>query len=60
MSRFYMNVDALIEDAKTLNIHPSIIAGRIRKENNDYQIFNSQIGLNQVRKLFVGDEYDFE
>ncbi len=60
MSRFYMNVDALIEDAKTLNIHPSIIAGRIRKENNDYQIFNSQIGLNKVRKLFIGDEYDFE
>lgn len=60
MSRFYMNVDALIEDAKTLNIHPSIIAGRIRKENNDYQIFNSQIGLNKVRKLFLGDEYDFE
>lgn len=60
MSRFYMNEDALIEDAKTLNIHPSIIAGRIRKENNDYQIFNSQIGLNKVRKLFLGDEYDFE
>lgn len=60
MSRFYINEDALIEDAKTLNIHPSIIAGRIRKENNDYQIFNSQIGLNKVRKLFLGDEYDFE
>ena len=60
MSRFYMNEDALIEDAKTLNIHPSIIAGRIRKENHDYQIFNSQIGLNKVRKLFLGDEYDFE
>lgn len=60
MCRFYINEDALNEDAKNLNIHPSIIAGRIRKENNDYQIFNGKIGLKQVRKLFWGDEYDFE
>ncbi|WP_336151286.1 ImmA/IrrE family metallo-endopeptidase [Acinetobacter ursingii] len=60
MCRFYINEDALNEDAKNLNIHPSIIAGRIRKENNDYQIFNGQIGLRQVRKLFWGDENDFE
>lgn len=60
MCRFYINEDALNEDAKNLNIHPSIIAGRIRKENNDYQIFNGQVGLNQVRKLFWSDEDDFE
>lgn len=60
MCRFYINEDALNEDAKNLNIHPSIIAGRIRKENNDYQIFNGQIGLKQVRELFWGDENDFE
>ena len=60
MCRFYINEDALNEDAKNLNIHPSILAGRIRKENNDYQIFNGKIGLKQVRKLFWGNEYDFE
>ncbi|MDC5466705.1 ImmA/IrrE family metallo-endopeptidase [Acinetobacter baumannii] len=60
MCRFYMNEDTLNEDARKLNIHPSIIAGRIRKENNDYQIFNEQIGLKQVRKLFWGSKYDHE
>ena len=60
MCRFYINEDALNEDAKNLDIHPSIIAGRIRKENNNYQIFNGQIGLKQVRKLFWGNENDFE
>ncbi|WP_447505226.1 ImmA/IrrE family metallo-endopeptidase [Acinetobacter pittii] len=60
MSRFYINEEMLNEDARKLNIHPSIIAGRIRKENNDYQIFNEQIGLKQVRKLFWGDKYDYE
>lgn len=60
MSRFYMNVETLEEDARNLHIHPSIIAGRIRVENNNYQIFNDQIGLKQVRKLFWGNNYDFE
>ena len=60
MCRFYLNEATLKEDAENFNIHPSIIAGRIRKENNDYQIFNGKIGLKQVRKLFWGNEYDFE
>lgn len=60
MCRFYLNEDALKEDAENLNIHPSIIAGRIRKENNNYQIFNDQVGLKQVRKLFLDNNYDFE
>ncbi len=60
ISRFYNNVDALNEDSKNLNIHPSIIAGRIRKEENNYKLFNDQIGLKQVRKLFWDNKYDFE
>lgn len=58
--RFYQDKDKLNQDAKNLNIHPSIIAGRIRKESNNYKVFNEQIGLKQVRKLFLDDEYDFE
>lgn len=60
MCRFYLNEATLKEDAENFNIHPSIIAGRIRKENNDYQIFNEQVGLKQVRKLFWDNNYDFE
>ena len=60
MCRFYLNEATLKEDAENFNIHPSIIAGRIRKENNNYQIFNEQVGLKQVRKLFWDNNYDFE
>ena len=60
MCRFYINEDALNEDARNLNIHPSIIAGRLRRENKNYQIFKEKVGLKQVRKLFWGDEYDSE
>lgn len=60
ISRFYQDKDTLYEDARKLNIHPSIIAGRIRKEENNYKIFNEQIGSKQVRKLFWDNKYDFE
>ena len=60
MCRFYLHEATLKEDAENFNIHPSIIAGRIRKENNNYQIFNEQVGLKQVRKLFWDNNYDFE
>ena len=60
MCRFYLNEATLKEDAENFNVHPSIIAGRIRKENNNYQIFNEQVGLKQVRKLFWDNNYDFE
>ncbi|MGM8885737.1 ImmA/IrrE family metallo-endopeptidase [Psychrobacter sp. 1U2] len=60
ISRFYQDEEKLNEDARNLKIHPSIIAGRIRKENDDYRVFNEQIGSKQVRKLFWDNEYDSE
>lgn len=38
--------------SRELKIHPAIIAGRIRKERNNYTIFNELVGGGQVRKLF--------
>ncbi|MCG3760757.1 ImmA/IrrE family metallo-endopeptidase [Vibrio cincinnatiensis] len=39
-------------DAKNLDIHPAIVAGRIRFEKNDYTILNDFLGHGQVRQLF--------
>lgn len=39
-------------DAKNLDIHPAILAGRIRFEKKDYTILNSFLGHGQVRQLF--------
>lgn len=38
--------------SRELKIHPAIIAGRLRKERENYLIFNDLIGHGQVRKHF--------
>ena len=43
------NIDTL---SRELKIHPAIIAGRIRQETRNYQLFSDLIGNGEVRKLF--------
>lgn len=43
------NIDKL---SRELKIHPSIIAGRLRKDIGNYQLFGDMIGQNEVRKIF--------
>lgn len=44
------NIDKL---SRELKIHPSIIAGRIRRETENYQLYNDLIGHGDVRRLFL-------
>ncbi|MBP7663759.1 ImmA/IrrE family metallo-endopeptidase [Shewanella oncorhynchi] len=43
------NIDAL---SKELNIHPAIIAGRLRRESGKYNQFSDLVGYGEVRKHF--------
>lgn len=43
------NIDAL---SRELKIHPAIIAGRIRRETGNYQLFSDLVGNGEIRKLF--------
>ena len=52
LSRFALSRESVQIDAKKLGIGPSIIAGRIRKERDDYTIFGDLIGQNQVARQF--------
>lgn len=52
LSRFALSEEAVRIDAKKLDIDASIIAGRIRKERNNYIILNNLVGLNSVRIQF--------
>jgi HTH-type transcriptional regulator/antitoxin HigA len=54
LSRFALSSEAVKIDAKTLGIDPSIIAGRIRKERNNYMILNDLVGQDTVRRQFDG------
>jgi HTH-type transcriptional regulator/antitoxin HigA len=38
--------------AKRLCVHPAVIAGRLRREANDYRIHRTLVGYNQLRTLF--------
>jgi|HubBroStandDraft_1064217.scaffolds.fasta_scaffold00040_40 HTH-type transcriptional regulator/antitoxin HigA len=51
-ARFSKSPELITSFARSLNIHPAIVAGRIRKDRNDYRIFNEMIGRGQVRRLF--------
>lgn len=43
---------AVITFAKKLRIHPAIVAGRIRKERNNYRILSQLVGRGAVRRVF--------
>jgi HTH-type transcriptional regulator/antitoxin HigA len=60
LSRFAISEEAVRIDANNLGIDPSIIAGRIRKERNNYTILNSLIGQDQVRSQFQADIDDLD
>jgi len=42
----------ILDLAKQLNIHPAIVAGRIRFETGNYSKFSGLVGQGEVRKLF--------
>ncbi|HNS81778.1 MAG TPA: ImmA/IrrE family metallo-endopeptidase [Kiritimatiellia bacterium] len=45
--------DAVVRDfAVRINVHPAIVAGRIRREANNYLIFSNLVGSGLVRKMF--------
>ena len=42
----------IIDEARRLIVHPAVIAGRIRREKEDYSLFSHLVGQGQVRNLF--------
>lgn len=53
VSRVMQSEKAINGDAKRMNVHKAIIAGRIRKEKNNYKLLKGFVGYNLVRKLFM-------
>lgn len=53
-SRAYrqQTTEAIQEIAKTLRIHPAIVAGRIRHTTRNYRVLNQLVGHGRVRQLF--------
>lgn len=52
LARYLRSKESVEDFAQELNIHPAIVAGKIRKEANDYIILKDMVGQGKVRKLF--------
>lgn len=52
LSRFALSPEAVKLDAERLGVHHSIVAGRIRRERQDYMILNDLVGQGEVRRQF--------
>lgn len=52
VARYLRTSDSIIQLATELGVSPALIAGRIRKEANNYIILNGLIGLGLVRRQF--------
>ena len=52
LSRYVQSEESVSSDAEKLEINPAIIAGRIRKEADNYVILSNLIGQGEVRKHF--------
>jgi len=52
LPRYVQSEEAIRDFAAQLKISPAIVAGRIRREADDYMILNDLIGRGAVRKLF--------
>lgn len=52
LPRYIRSVDSINEFAKELKINPAIVAGRIRKEADNYTICTEMVGQGEVRKYF--------
>lgn len=52
VSRFTRNEKAVMTDAKRFCVAPSVIAGRVRREANDYTLLRTMVGAGEVRRQF--------
>jgi HTH-type transcriptional regulator/antitoxin HigA len=52
LARYLRSEDSIKDFAQELHIHPAIVAGKIRKEADDYIMLKDMIGQGAVRRLF--------
>lgn len=52
-ARSLHSAEAVIELATRLNIHPAIVAGRVRHESGRFRVLSGMVGHGQVKNLFA-------
>lgn len=52
VSRFTRNEKSVMADAKRFGVAPAVVAGRIRRDANNYTLFRTLVGQGEVRRQF--------
>jgi len=52
LARYLRSKESIKDFADEIGIHPAIVAGKIRREANNYIILKDMVGQGEVRKLF--------
>ena len=52
LARYLRTTDSIEDFASEMGVHPAIVAGKIRREANNYAILTDMVGQDEVRKLF--------
>lgn len=52
VSRFSRTEKAVLADAKRFGVSPAVVAGRVRREANDYTLLKNMVGQGKVRHQF--------
>jgi len=60
LARYLRSEDSIKAFAQELDIHPAIVAGKIRKEADNYMILTNIVGRGEVRKLFPDIDFSNE
>lgn len=57
LARYVRSPETVTSFAEELGVTPAIVAGRIRRESNNYVILSDLVGSGQVRRLFKDVEF---
>ncbi|MBI4330390.1 MAG: ImmA/IrrE family metallo-endopeptidase [Chloroflexi bacterium] len=55
-----LTAQAAVQLARQLQVHPAIVAGRMRHEFKTYRLLNQVVGHHKVRKLFPEVKWEWE
>ena len=54
--KYDKSIDAINKFAEEISIHPAIIAGMLRKENEDFKIYSSIVNQHNIREAIFGSD----
>lgn len=59
LARYVRSKESIVDFANELGIHPAVVAGKIRREADNYMILTDMVGQGEIRKLFPCIDFSY-